>query len=142
MLDKFTRRPGRRAAAPDGRVSGRRGFSLVEVVIAIVILAVGILSLGSSTAFIIRQITLGDVMTERAVAFQTVVNRIQSMPYDDVTTGTMTVGVFVVDWQAGPGAQSKLVRIRTTGPGMGATTGAPTNNPQLVETFSIRILRR
>ena len=79
---------------------GRDGFSLVEVIIAILILAVGVLGLAGTTAHITRQITLADLMTERSVAFQTVIDRLQSLPYDDVGTGSDSVGVYLVRWAA------------------------------------------
>ena len=115
---------------------------MVEVIVAIVILTVGVLGLAGTTAYIVRQVTLGDLMTERSVAFQTVIDRIQAMPYDQVTSGTDVVGVFSIKWEAvNSGSQNKVVTIVTTGPGLGGT-GFPTNNPQAVDSFTFRILRR
>jgi len=115
---------------------------MIEVIVAIVVLTVGVLGLAGTTAYIVRQITLGDLMTERAVAFQTVVDRIQAMPYASVTTGSDSVGVFAVTWEAvDAGSQNKIVTVVTTGPGLGGTS-FPTNNPQAVDTFTFRILRR
>jgi prepilin-type N-terminal cleavage/methylation domain-containing protein len=121
---------------------GRGGFSMVEVIIAIVILAVGVLGLAGTTAYIVRQVTLADLMTERSAAFQTIVDRIQSLPFDNVTSGSDSVGIFAVTWDAVlDGPQNKIVTIVTTGPGLGGTT-VPTNDPQVVDTFIFRVLRR
>lgn len=121
---------------------GRDGFSLVEVIIAILILAVGVLGLAGTTAHITRQITLADLMTERSVAFQTIIDRLQSLPYDDVGSGSDSVGVYVVRWASTPdGPQSKLVRIVTLGPGLGSGT-PPGLSPQVADTFDFRVLRR
>lgn len=118
------------------------GFSMIEVVIAIVILAVGVLGLAGTTAYIVRQITLSDLMTERSAAFQTIVDRIQSLPFDSVQAGSDSVGVFAVKWDAVlDGPQNKVVTIVTVGPGLGGTT-VPTNDPQAVDTFQFRVLRR
>jgi Tfp pilus assembly protein PilV len=115
---------------------------MVEVVIALVILAVGILGMAGSTAHIVRQITLADLMTERSVAFQTIIDRLQSLPYDSVGSGSDSVGVFYLRWSSTPdGAQTKMVRIWTQGPGMGGTTSR-TNNPQKLDSFDFRVLRR
>ncbi len=115
---------------------------MVEVIIAIVILAVGVLGLAGTTAYIVRQITLADLMTERSAAFQTIIDRLQSLPYVDVVSGTETVGVFDITWTVvADGAQNKIVTIVTVGPGLGGTT-VPTNDPQAVESFQFRILRR
>jgi len=129
--------------APGHPIGNRRsGFSMVEVIIAIVILAVGVLGLAGSTAYIVRQITFSDLLTERSVAFQTVIDRLQSLPYDSVLDGSDSIGAFSIRWTVTPdGAQSKMVRLWTRGPGM-ANAPVPTNNPQRVDSFDFRILRR
>ena len=120
----------------------RAGFSMVEVIVAIVILTVGVLGLAGTTAFVVRQTTLGDLMTERAAAFQTIIDRVQSLPYDSVTSGADSVGVFAASWTSvDDGPQNKIVTIVTVGPGMGGTA-FPTNDPQVADTFQFRILRR
>lgn len=127
---------------PARGVAARSGFSLIEVIIAMLILTIGVLGLATTTAHIVRQITLGDLMTERSVAFQTVIDRLQSMPYDSVGSGTDSVGVFQLRWTSTPdGAQSKIVRIWTRGPGVGGQT-FPTNDPVKVDSFDFRVLRR
>jgi hypothetical protein len=117
---------------------------MVEVIIAMIILTVGVLGLAGTTAFVIRQTTLSDLMTERSAAFQTVVDRLQSLPYDSVGPGADLVGIFPVTWTStAVGGQNKLVQIITTGPGMSGAAGqAPFNAPQVVDTFTFRILRR
>lgn len=115
---------------------------MVEVIVAIVILTVGVLGLGGTTAHIVRQITLSDLMTERAAAFQSTIDRLQSVPYDSVSTGSDSVGVFAIRWNSvADGPQNKIVTIVTVGPGLGGTA-YPTNDPQAADTFRIRILRR
>ena len=122
----------------------RGGFSMVEVIIAMIILTVGVLGLAGTTAFIVRQVTLSDLMTERAAAFQTVVDRLQSLPYDSVGSGSDSIGIFATTWTSvASGGQNKIVTIITTGPGMTSVAGgAPFNAPQVVDTFTFRILRR
>ena len=134
------RRAGPAVSSPDAH--GRRGFSLIEVIIAMLILTIGVLGLATTTGHIVRQITLGDLMTERSVAFQTVIDRLQSLPYDSVVAGTDSVGVFALRWTVTPdGAQSKMVRIWTRGPGVGGQT-FPTNDPVKIDSFDFRVLRR
>lgn len=120
----------------------RSGFSMVEVIIAILILTIGVLGLAGSTAYIVRQVTFSDLLTERSVAFQTVVDQLQSLPYDSVQDGSDSIGVFSIWWQVTPdGAQSKMVRLWTQGPGM-ANAPVPTNNPLHIDSFDFRVLRR
>ena len=128
------------AASRGGR--DRAGFSMVEVIIAMVILAVGVLGLAGTTAYMIRNVSYADLMTERAAAFQTIVDRIQSLPFDNVGSGSDSVGVFSVTWSSVlDGPQNKVVTIVTTGPGVGVTN-FPTNQPQRVDSFEFRVLRR
>jgi Tfp pilus assembly protein PilV len=115
---------------------------MVEVVIAMLILTIGVLSMAGATAQIVRQITLADLMTERSVAFQTIIDRLQSLPYDSVGSGSDSVGIYAIRWSStADGAQSKIVELVTAGPGI--SMGAfPINDPQVVDTFEFRILRR
>ena len=130
----------KRAASPSAGPNARGGFSLVEVVIAIVILSVGVLGLAGMTGFMVRQTTLADSMTERSAAFQTVVDRLQSMPYDSVSSGSDSVGIFAISWSSvADGPQNKVVTMVTVGPGV---TGNGFNNPQAADTFQFRVLRR
>ena len=118
------------------------GFSMIEVVVAMLILTVGVLGLAGTTAYIVRQVTLGDLMTERSAAFQTVIDRLQSLPYDQVTSGSDNVGVFAISWTStNSGPQNKIVQMITVGPGLGGAL-VPTNDPQAVDTFTFRVLRR
>ena len=123
----------------------RAGFTMVEVIAAIVILAVGVLGLAGTTAYVVRQVTLANVMTERSVGLQTVIEKVQAMPYDSVGSGTDTVGKFVVTWSsATETAASKLVTIITTGPGLQTSAGNPfpALGPNVADTFVYRVITR
>lgn len=116
---------------------------MVEVIIAIVILAVGVLGLGGTTAYIVRQVTLADIMTERSAALQSVVERLQAMTYDSVGTGSDSIGQFSVSWTTtDESAQSKLVSIVTTGPGLQTASGNPFPmlGQNVPDTFQYRVI--
>ncbi|MFQ5536174.1 MAG: prepilin-type N-terminal cleavage/methylation domain-containing protein [Gemmatimonadota bacterium] len=122
----------------------RGGFSMVEVIIAIVILAAGVLGLAGTTAYIVRQVTLADLMTERAAALQSTIDRLQAMDFDSVSAGTDSVGVFRVRWTSvNETSQSKLVAIITYGPGL-SSSGAnpfPVMVPNVADTFNYRVIK-
>ena len=104
----------------------RGGFTMVEVIIAITILTVGVLAMASTTAFVVRQTTFADLLTERAAAFQTVVDRLQAMPYTSVVDGTLSVGLFDATWTVvADGAQSSTVTVVTVGPGLDRAGAQP-----------------
>jgi type IV pilus assembly protein PilV len=123
---------------------GRRGFSLVELVIAVVILAFGVLGLAGTTALVVRQVTLADVNTERAAALQSVVERIRSTTYTGVGTGSQTIGAYAVTWSVTDSTiTTKTVRVITTGPGLRKDTAAvvPTLGNSVRDTFTMIVLK-
>ncbi len=125
------------------RTRSRGGFTLVEVIVAVIVLAVGVLGLAGTTAYIVRQITLANVMTERSVALQTVIERLQAMPFDSVGTGSDSVGSFGVSWSStSETSLSKLVTIVTAGPGVAkmGSNAFPTLGSNVADTFQYRVI--
>ena len=108
---------------------------------AMLILTVGLLGLAGATGYMVRTVTLGDLMTERSVAFQSTIDGLQSLPYDSVTTGSDSVGIFAISWDSvDDGPQSKLVTLVTVGPGV-VPGSAHLQSSSVADTFVFRILR-
>lgn len=117
----------------------RAGFSLVEIVIAVIVLAFGVLGLAGTTIWIVRQTTLGEVTMERTVALQTSIERLRAADYDELVNGSATEGRFTVSWSVSTGNRSKLVEFVTTGPGLGSGASGPPQLQQVVaDTFVYR----
>lgn len=116
---------------------------MVEVIIAIIVLAFGLLGMAGTTALLVRQITLADVATERTAALQTTLERLKALPFDSVANGSDSVGIFDVDWTVTSSTnQWKSLRVITRGPGMAAGTGGfPMLTASVPDTFSYRIIR-
>lgn len=116
---------------------------MVEVIIAIVVLAIGVLGLAGTTAYVVRQVTLADLMTERAVALQTVVERLQATTFSSVGSGADSVGVFALRWSSvSESGSSKIVTVVTSGPGLQSTGGIPYLGPNVADTFQFRVISR
>lgn len=133
------------SSGPDRGSRPRGGFTMVEVIIAIVILAVGVLGLAGSTAYIVRQVTLADLMTERAVAQQSVIEQVQAEPFASIGSGADSVGSFAVSWSStAETSQSLLVTVVTVGPGLAtsASSPSPTLGPNVADTFVFRVINR
>jgi Tfp pilus assembly protein PilV len=113
-------------------------------VIAVIILAFGVLGLAGTTALVVRQVTLADVNTERAAALQTVVERIRATNTNTITAGSQTIGSFAVSWAITDSTSlSRTVRVITTGPGLRKDSAAvvPMLGSTVADTFTMVVLR-
>ena len=121
----------------------RGGFTMVEVIIAILVLAFGLLGMAGATALVVRQVNLADVATERSAALQTTLERLKALPFDSVSTGSDSVGIFAVEWDVSTFSnQWKTVRVITRGPGMTMGSGGfPIPTASVPDTFDYRIIR-
>jgi prepilin-type N-terminal cleavage/methylation domain-containing protein len=130
------RRPG---GNPGAAGPQRAGFTLVEVIVAIVVLAVGLLGMAATTTVLLRQITLADLSTERSMALQTTLERLRATPFDSVRAGADTVRNFQVSWTVTDLFQWKDVEIVTMGPGQASGYGMV--SPYVADTFTHRLIR-
>jgi len=118
------------------------GFSLVEVMIALVILVFGLVSLAQASVLMVNQVNVSDVRTERVVARYTAVEQLRALPFNNVTGGTTTVGDFSMSWRVtGSTPNSRLIEMVTSGPGTRAGTNPPVVTTGVVDTISFRIIR-
>lgn len=126
---------------PSGLPRGKEGFTIIEVIIAIVILAVGLLGMGGTTVLVVKQTTLADVTTERATALQSTIERLRALPFDSVDTGEETIGLYTINWTVTKYGQWQDLVIVTEGPGLSRAGGFPALNPSVPDTFTYRIIR-
>ena len=110
------------------KAKGTEGFSLVELMVALVILSVGMLALAATTGYLITQVQVSNLRTERATAVQQVVEELRATPFDNIASraqgSAQTVGDFDVWWRVStPASNLKRVRVYTEGPGYNAGTG-------------------
>jgi prepilin-type N-terminal cleavage/methylation domain-containing protein len=121
----------------------RSGFSLVELMVAIVVFAVGMIGFAGTTTVLARQSNLAELRTERMTAVVSTIERLRSLPYDSVGSGFDSIPPFAVSWTTTPtGNAAKLVRIVTVGPGAKptATSPMPIVSGQVADTFTYRLL--
>lgn len=141
-----TRRAGRGPAdgsdAARGRLGARTGFTMIEVIVAVVILTFGLLGLAGTTAWVIRTSTMAEAQTERTLALQSVIERIRAQPFANVSAGSLNLGKFSASWTiTASGAEYKTLEIVTTGPGMsGGGSGLPSMSNNVADTFVYQVL--
>jgi prepilin-type N-terminal cleavage/methylation domain-containing protein len=128
------------AAAGRARANG---FSLVEVVVAMLILTVGLLAMAATSGYMAVQIRVADLRTERMAAVQQVIEDLRSLPFDELEprpkASAASVGAFRVWWDLEPqGTNLVELRIHSEGPGYRAGTGWVTG---VEETLSVSVAR-
>lgn len=121
----------------------RAGFSLVEVVVAMLVLTVGLLGLAAGTGWVIRSTELARVETQRANALQAGVERLKSIPWDDLDAGNDEVGDYTLTWTpVQSDMRSTLVEIVIEGPGqLRGGGGFAQLRSDVVDTIFYRVVR-
>jgi prepilin-type N-terminal cleavage/methylation domain-containing protein len=104
--------------------SQREGFSLIEVIVAMVILTVGILAMGASTGYVMTQVRAAQLRTDRMTAVHHVAERLREVDWDALDGAcfgqTFTADRYTVTCTVSrpPGSVNlKRVDLVSTGPG-------------------------
>jgi prepilin-type N-terminal cleavage/methylation domain-containing protein len=121
----------------------RNGLTLIEVVVAMLVLTIGLLGLAAGTGFILRSAETARIDTQRATAVQTAVESLRAVPFDDVTNDTRTVGDYTIAWtQTEAGQNWRRFEIVVTGPGRAPGGGAmQALSMNVVDTITYRLVR-
>jgi prepilin-type N-terminal cleavage/methylation domain-containing protein len=134
----------RRRAFRPSRLRSRAGFSLLELVVAMIVLTVGLLGLAAVTGWVIRNVETARVETARAAALQSAVEGMRAMPFESYADGSTTVGDYTVSWsELGSDGQSRVVNLVLQGPGqVPGSGGFPQIRPDVSDTLRYRVIRR
>jgi prepilin-type N-terminal cleavage/methylation domain-containing protein len=100
----------------------RDGFSLVEILVALVILTIGILGMAGTTGYLATRVKHAGAATERAAAVQQVAERLRSLDFNNIETKVRGQAEFLgnveVWWNVsslGSSAKHKQVEVFTCG---------------------------
>ncbi len=100
------------------RRSARRGLTLIEVIVAMLVLTVGLLGLAAGTGFVLRSTEVARIDTNRAAALQSAIESLRAVPFDDVAADTRQVGEYAISWSQLSGDTNwRLMQIVVEGPG-------------------------
>lgn len=97
----------------------RDGFSLVEVVVAILVLSFGLLAMAASTGYVATQLRSTTWDTQRNLARQQVIESLRATIFANVTTNSTgrAIGPYTVRWNVtNVSSAQRRVQIITTGP--------------------------
>lgn len=116
------------------------GFSLVEVVVAMLVLSFGLLAMAASTGYVATQLRSTTWDTQRTLARQQVIEQLKSTVFANVTTNTtgVTIGSYTIRWNVTnvSGAQ-RSVQLITSGPAYRASSRA--TRVTVVDTSTVTI---
>jgi prepilin-type N-terminal cleavage/methylation domain-containing protein len=102
----------RGVARPDQTGGGRRGMSLVEVLVAVTLLAVCMLGLGAAAGVGVRQMGLARQDLQYAADVQQQVDSLAGLTWNAVTNGSANVRGRPFVWTVtAPTANSRLVTV-------------------------------
>lgn len=101
---------------------GRDGFTVIELLVALVVLSVGLLAMASVMGTLILQTRTADIRTERSFAVQQVAERLRAQAFgsinDRAEADAVTVGSYDVWWTTTDGTSTKRqIDVFTLGPG-------------------------
>lgn len=105
-------------------MSSREGFSLVEVVVAMLILTVGILAMAASTGYILSEVRMANFRSERNVAVGEVTQQLRAIQWSNLPSAcgsNYTVGDYTVSCTVNqPTVNLHEVILVSVGPGYSA----------------------
>jgi len=124
------------------RLRSRAGLSLVELVVAVLVLSIGLLGMAAGTGLIIRTVDLAQFQTARSAALQSAVEEVRSTPWADLQAGQEVYGDYTVRWTIpSSDSESMLFRFDVVGPGPGSGAGGAQVVPDAVTSLEYRINR-
>ena len=116
------------------------GFSLVEVVVAILVLSFGLLAMAASTGYVATQLRSTTWDMQRNMARQQIIEQLKATVFANVNTNTtgQAVGPYTVRWNVtNVSSAERRVQIITTGPAY--RTSNRRTMTTIVDTASITI---
>jgi prepilin-type N-terminal cleavage/methylation domain-containing protein len=119
------------------------GFTLVEIIVATMVLAVGMLAMAASTGYISAEIRNSTWNTQRTMAREEVIERLRATPFDNVATNAtaVAIGRYNMTWTVSAVAGSnhlKQVVVIASGPAYRLGRGARTT---VVDSVSVTLAR-
>lgn len=109
-------------------MKGERGFTIVEILVAIMVLSVGIMGLVTTAGLVTRMIGQGQRYTEASALANERIELLRTSRCPAVATGTETRGAFQISWGVTSVADGK-------GRDFQVTVQSPTTRGTRTDTF-------
>lgn len=98
------------------RSKGAQGFSLVEVIVAMVLLTIGLLCLAASARSVTRLTSQGALVGQAAAVVASRMERLRAGACDALAGGSATSGSFTERWTVDPSGPVRTVTIMVSYP--------------------------
>ena len=113
------------------KLKNAEGYTLIEMLIAIAILAVGLLAVATMQISAIRVNDTARRMTRRATLAQDKLEHLMSLSYTNVNSGSQVDGSYSTSWSVKPGSVPDTKLIKVTVSERGKTTSMQYIKPRL-----------
>jgi Tfp pilus assembly protein PilV len=114
-------------------VTREGGFTIVEVLIAMLVLTVGLLGLASTAGYVTRMVGQGNRFTEAATLANREFEILRAGGCSAMTNGSRTSGQFSVSWTVTSVSSGKANQIQVT-------VTSPTGSGTRTDTFTSTVL--
>lgn len=122
----------------------QNGFTLVEIIVAMMVLSVGMLAMAASTGYVSAEIRNANWNTQRAMARARALEQIQALPFDSINTASVqtvgTYGQFTLTYRAlATNNNLRTVQVISSGPAYRLGRGTRVT---VVDTVQVQIARQ
>jgi prepilin-type N-terminal cleavage/methylation domain-containing protein len=87
----------------------RRGFTLIEMIIAIIVMTIGVMGLASTAGYVAQQMGSGNMQTVAAALSAKVADSLSSRKCGSLVAGNQTKRGVTVSWTVTPATRTRTV---------------------------------
>lgn len=125
--------------AGDNPARPRSGMTLVEMMVAVVILAVGLLGLASTAGYVVRQVGGGAQQGIAASVIQSRVEKMRSVPCDTIKNGSAVTRGVRERWTRGSTANKVLTVVDSVQYTLNGSKAGPNQNGTTTRAYTIMV---